>query len=485
MNIVLVFPHQLFEHNNCLEKIKKEKDFVFLVEDYLYFREFKFHKQKLLLHRASMKCYEKQLLDLGFQVNYIESEKLQNRKSLGKVLDSYKVKKVFCYSIVDNWLEKDLTEASKKYNFEIEFLDTPMFINSSKENIDFFEVKNKGKRPFMKTFYEWQRKRLKILMDENGKPVGDKYSFDAENRKKLPKNYHEPENVLWEKAFGKDNSNKDYISKAALYVQKEFKGNYGNVESFNYAINSDGAKKVLKNFLENKLDNFGTYEDAISENFNNINHSVLTPYLNIGLITPAQVIAETLLYVKDNSKNITINNLEGFIRQIIGWREFMRAMYEIHGTKMRTGNFFNHVKKLEDNWWTGETGYYPIDNTIKKVSSTAYNHHIERLMVIGNFMLLSEYAPDDVYKWFMEMYIDSYDWVMVPNVYGMSQFADGGVFATKPYISGSNYILKMSDYKKDGVWDKKWDELFWSFLKKHKEFFSKNIRFRMLLSRIK
>lgn len=469
--IVLIFPHQLFENNILLNKKKG----IFLVEDFLFFRQYKFHKQKLILHRASMKFYEKFLLDSGYKVEYVESKNLLNRKSLGEILAKQKITHISCYEVVDSWLEKDLRAAAKKNNLEVNFVNSPMFINSKVENFEFFEVKNK--KPFMKTFYEWQRKRLKILVDDENKPVGGKFSFDTENRKKLPKNFIEPINLEFTEG--------EFVQEAKKYVDKNFADNYGLVENFNYAIDFKDAKKVLENFLENKLENFGIYEDSIAQEFDFINHSILTPYLNIGLLTPKYVVRETLKYAKDNSKTIPLNSLEGFLRQIIGWREFMRAMYELHGSKMRTRNFFENKNSLDENFWSATTGNFVLDNTIQKVLKNCYCHHIERLMVLGNYFLLSGIEPEEVYKWFMELFIDSYDWVMVPNVYSMSQFADGGIFATKPYICASNYILKMSDYKKDGIWDKEFDEKFWGFLKKHRVFLSKNIRFKMLVGRIK
>ena len=169
------------------------------------------------------------------------------------------------------------------------------------------------------------------------------------------------------------------------------------------------------------------------------------------------------------------------MRQIIGWREFIRGVYIAVGNKERTRNFWNFNRKIPNSFYNGGTGIEPIDDTIKKINNSAYANHIERLMIIGNFMLLCEFEPNEVYKWFMEMFIDSYDWVMVPNVYGMSQFSDSGMMSTKPYISSSNYILKMSDYKK-GDWCKIWDSLFWNFMDKQRDFFIKNPRMRMLVS---
>ena len=200
--------------------------------------------------------------------------------------------------------------------------------------------------------------------------------------------------------------------------------------------------------------------------------------LNTGLLTPQEVIDDTLIFISEHE--IPLNSSEGFIRQIIGWREFIRGIYEVAGRKERTMNFWKFEREIPKEFYTAETGIKPLDQTIKKVLKTGYCHHIERLMILGNFMLLCEFHPDAVYRWFMEMFIDAYDWVMVPNVYGMSQFADGGLMATKPYISGSNYILKMSDYKK-GSWTDIWDALFWRFMHVHRDFFTRNPRLGMLV----
>jgi len=250
------------------------------------------------------------------------------------------------------------------------------------------------------------------------------------------------------------------------------------VEGFNFPTSHSMAMESFENFLENKLELFGPYEDAIPKTNSKLFHSVLTPYLNIGLISPKQVVDLTL--EKSMQSSIPINSLEGFIRQIIGWREFIRGIYQECGARQRTNNFWGFTKKLPDSFYHGGTGLDPVDFVIKKSCDEAYAHHIERLMIMGNIFCLLRINPDDVYKWFMEYYIDAYDWVMVPNVYGMSQFADGGLMSTKPYISGSNYILKMSDYQK-GNWTKIWDALYWDFIRKERDFFLKNPRMAMMV----
>jgi deoxyribodipyrimidine photolyase-related protein len=189
-------------------------------------------------------------------------------------------------------------------------------------------------------------------------------------------------------------------------------------------------------------------------------------------------VEEAILYAENHA--IPLNSLEGFIRQIVGWREFIRAVYALKGREERTRNYWGFTRKIPPSFWNGTTGIAPFDSTVNKVLETGYCHHIERLMVLGNFMLLCEFDPDEVYRWFMELFIDAYDWVMVPNVYGMSQFADGGLMATKPYISGSNYLMKMSDYEK-GEWQAIWDGLFWRFMHVHRDFFLQNPRLGMLV----
>ena len=200
--------------------------------------------------------------------------------------------------------------------------------------------------------------------------------------------------------------------------------------------------------------------------------------LNSGLLDINFVLDKTIVFY--NKNDIPLNSCEGFIRQIIGWREFIRGIYTVKGSEERTKNFWGFKRKIPKSFYDASTGILPVDDSIRKILKTGYAHHIERLMILGNFMLLCEFDPDEVYRWFMEMFIDSYDWVMVPNVYGMSQFADGGLMSTKPYISGSSYILKMSNYKK-GEWSGIWDSLFWNFIDNHRDFFDKNPRMRMLV----
>ena len=293
------------------------------------------------------------------------------------------------------------------------------------------------------------------------------------NRKKFPKNKNTP------KIDYSNIKSPNYLY-SKEYTSKYFSKNIGELSNTQiYPTEFKSAKIWFNNFLNTRFDEFGIYEDAILIKESIINHSILSPLINSGLLEPKYILKTSLAFYKKN--NIPLNSAEGFIRQIIGWREFIRGVYVSRGTEERLKNYWGFKRKIPKSFYEGSTGIDPIDDTIKKINKTGYANHIERLMILGNFMVLCEFDPNEVYRWFMELFIDSYDWVMVPNVYGMSQFADGGLMSTKPYISSSNYIIKMSDYKK-GEWSDVWDGLFWTFMDKQRAFFSKNPRMRMLIS---
>lgn len=460
----LIFPHQIFKQHPALKKDTP----VYLVEEFLFFKHYKFHKQKLVLHRASMKWYAEELMKQGYEITYVEAtEKESDVRMLLKALSKKGITDILYVDTVDEWLERRIKSAAKKHKLQLHQKPSPNFLNQLIEVEDFF---SKKKTYFQTDFYTRQRKQKNILLDENKKPLGGKWTFDTENRLKFPKNERIP-------YISFPNENK-WVKEAKDYVQKNFTTNYGASESFIYPVTHKEAEEWLHEFLDNRFEKFGVYEDAMVAKEYFLYHSVLTPMLNIGLLSPQQIIDAALQTA--SQKSIPLNSLEGFIRQIIGWREFIRIVYEREGTKQRTKNYWGFKRKIPESFWNGTTGIEPVDTVIKKVLITGYSHHIERLMVLGNFMLLCEFDPDEVYSWFMEMYVDSYDWVMVPNVYGMTQFADGGLMTTKPYISGSNYLLKMGDWKK-GDWQQIWDGLFWRFMHVHRDFFSSNPRLGMLL----
>ncbi len=459
----IVFPHQLFEINPAVSPGR----IIYLVEESLFFNQYNFHKQKLIFHRASMKYYESFLVKSSSDVVYIEANQdLSDTRLLITHLIQNGVTEIHYCDVADNWLEKRIRRAAT----DIALIEhpTPLFINSRKDLLEYFGGRT---RYFQADFYVRQRKRLGILVDEDLKPTGGKWSFDVENRLKYPK-AKSPPGI----EFPVEN---DFRQEARQYIEERYCDNYGESgNNFHFPVTHAEGKDWFAQFLGVRFREFGQYEDAIVATEAILHHSVLSPLINSGLLTPAEVVDEAIKFAGDNA--IPLNSLEGFIRQIIGWREFIRGVYEYAGSRERTTNFWNFSRKIPSSFWDGTTGIEPVDIVIRKVLKTGYCHHIERLMVVGNFMLLCEFDPDEVYRWFMEMFVDAYDWVMVTNVYGMSQFADGGLMATKPYISGSNYLMKMSDFPK-GEWQNIWDGLFWRFMDVHRDFFLTNPRLGMLV----
>lgn len=466
---LLIYPHQLFRQHPGFESRPRR---VLMIEDDLFFGDHVypvgFHKQKLWLHRSSMKRYQAWLESRGLSVKYLEHD--SDTSSVSKLADVLNVSKSARLEVAelhDDMLERRLRALSERQGIELEILETPMFLNSSKQNHDYRAGR---KRWFMADFYKYQRRRLDVLMDGD-EPQGGQWSFDEDNRKKVPRK------LLGEIPSLEFSCHDQFDEAARSHVTGRYGTNPGSLDQLIYPTSHEAAEQWLQSFLVQRFQRFGDYEDAIVQGENWLWHGVLTPMLNIGLLTPRQILDASLDHACHH--NIPLNSLEGFIRQIIGWREFMRATYEDLGVEMRHGNHWGHERSMPNSFYDGTTGIDPIDDVITRVLETGYCHHIERLMILGGFMFLCEIHPDEIYRWFMEMFVDSYDWVMVPNVYAMSQHADGGLITTKPYFSGSSYVRKMSNHP-SGEWATTWDGLYWRWICKHADSLAKNPRWAMM-----
>ncbi len=459
----VIFGNQLFDPK-ILKKLNCNH--VFMAEDYELCTYQKHHKLKLYLFLCSMREYRDELTKSGIRVSYFTLEERSNQsdylKFLGKYVKNNKLKQVNFFEIEDKFLEGKIINESASEGFDIQFHRSPMFLFSREEFASIYKDKTTFR---LSDFYKYGRKKFDILVDADLNPVGNKWSFDEENRKKIPNGVTVPKIRC--------NQRSKHHENVANIISKKFSNHPGTLDNIWFPVKRDQVSLALDRFLEERLVNFGIYEDAVRKGQNFLFHSCISPFLNIGLITPHQIIKQVLEY--HNKGHIPINSIEGYLRQIIGWREFIRGIYQLRGEQQEKTNFWNHKRQLCDSWYSGDTGIEPLDDCIKLALADGYNHHIPRLMIISNLMTLCEIDPKIIFNWFMEMYIDSSDWVMVPNVYGMATYSDGGLMSTKPYTCSSNYILKMSNYSK-GKWCDILDGLYWRFIDKHKSFYQSNHR---------
>jgi deoxyribodipyrimidine photolyase-related protein len=465
---LILYPHQLFPR-----EVLPEVDTIVLVEEPLYFgvdqqHPKRLHKQKLVLHRASMQRYAEEVLwPAKFDVDYVNLDVFM---ASGDVLDRVaKFEKVYVFDPVDDVLTKRLLAARRERGeaTALEFLQSPNFYLQDQEVRQYFT--DSHRKPF-EDFYQWQRERFNILIDENYKPVGGRWSFNDQTHEKLPKGQDLP-------SFGAFGDNK-FVHEAVSYVQEHFPNNPGGTE-FIWPTNHAEAAIWLDDFISNRLDLFGPYQDALDGHAAWLYHSALSSSLNTGLLSPQQVVSAVLN--RDKKQAVGLPSLEGFISHILGQREFMRGQYAVRADALRKSNIFKHHRKMSNAWYSGNLGIPPYDDMVKKVQRNGYAHHNERLMVAGNLMLLCEISPDDMYRWFSELFVDAVDWAVVPNVYDLGQFADGG--ALKPHVTASNYILQTSNYER-GLWSDIWDGLYWRFIEKNSDIIKHNPRLRPMVQRL-
>ena len=424
---LLILPHQLFD----IKKLpsKKEMKEIILFEHPQYFTKYNFNKKKLVLHRASMKYYFDYLIKKGYNVKYVNYDKGETIKNC-----------THCFDPID---KINLSKFGNG-NGKMEMLESPNFM-CTKEN--YLEYRKKTQTFFFNSFYMWCKKKVDIIPDIKSQDKYNRNSFDSSIPiPKLPKN--------------SGTSDKKYIEEAKKYVESNFKSNYGEVDNFQFPISHTAANKWLSNFISSKFKVFGPYQDFIVKGEDYMFHSCLSTSINIGLLNPLDIIEK----IKPLKSKIPLNSYEGYIRQLF-WREYQRFCY-IH-FDFKGKNYFGHKKKLSKSWYYGTLGIEPVDDAIKSGFKTGYLHHIIRLMVVGNYMNLTGISPMEGLRWFMEFSCDSYEWVMYQNVLDMVFCVSGGKTMRKPYASSSNYIIKMSNYKK-GDWSEKWDKEYNNFMKKHK-----------------
>jgi len=435
------------------------------------------HVQKVVTFFASMRTFADWLRSRGHQVVYISLDDPNNQQAfddnIALLIDKGRFKE-FQYLLPDNYrVDVLLKEMAKRLPVRTLSFDTEHFLASRNEVTTLFSGK---KRYLMETFYRYMRKKFDILMVE-GKPFGEKWNYDVKNRSRYDERVSIPKPVL----FNND------VADIVTMLERMKVTTFGEIipEGLIWPITRQQAIRVLNDFLTNGLPYFGTYQDAMTEKSWVMFHSRLSFALNTKMLHPMEVI-NGVIHTWENCKDtIGINQIEGYIRQILGWREFMRGMYWTLMPEFKTMNFFNHTHKLPHYYWDAQTRMNCMRNVLSQSLKHAYAHHIQRLMVTGNFALLTGIHPDDVDAWYLGVYIDAIDWVETTNTRGMSQFADGGIIATKPYVSSSNYLHAMSDYCEHCYYDRTrrygsrscpFNSLYWDFLVRHREKLLKNHR---------
>lgn len=469
--IGVIFPDDLSVNNKVLTAINKS-DPLLVYEPCDTFYQLKHHKHKLVLLISALRHWTKYLEKDFKNIIHIKITKKRDVDLMHQLEDLHQKDPFDMLHVTqpsDHGVLTQLMFFGSKYNVELNIHSDTKFIDS----IEGFSEWSKDKKSLVQEYYyRWLRKKYSLLMDGD-KPLGGKWNFDKENQKSISKLKESP------KPRQKLKSDEITIS-TMVDVENCFPDSVGNLESFNWAVTHADARKQLQIFLESYFKSFGDFQDAIDKSNSTLFHSLLSPYINSGLLDPMECIVDAVSHFNESRNNIPINALEGFVRQILGWREFIRGVYWKNMPQYKEKNFWSHKNSLNNNWYSGETGIPLLDDAIQESVNTGYTHHINRLMIISNLMNLSNIKPKEIYQWFMEMYVDSADWVMVPNVFGMGTYADGGIFSTKPYICGSSYMLRMSNYKK-GEWCDAVDGLYWRFIETNREFFAKNPRLGLML----
>lgn len=470
----LILGTQLLERHPALDD--DEIDELFMVESAALFERLPYHQHKIVLVLAAMRHAADAPRQQGRTVRYVRLEEGRSfADGVLSLIERHGADGLAWMRAADRGVDERIDRIASRAGVRTRQYADRAFLTPEDE-LDRWFLEHPRAR--MEDFYRWQRQRTGILM-EGARPAGGRWNFDAENREPLPKGgitippLPEP--------------NQDEITQQVIAeVRERFAEHPGDARDFWLPVTHDEARRWLADFVEERLHDFGRYEDAMAADEPFLFHSVLTPALNLGLLTTHDVVDAVL----EASEAAPLPSLEGFLRQVIGWREYMRGMYRAH-PELQDANALGHERELEDWWYTGE-GIpdelpVPVRTVLERVLRWGYAHHIERLMVLGSWFLLQGYAPAQVHRWFLAMFVDAYEWVMVPNVFGMSQFADGGTVATKPYISGGAYLQRMGRWWPSGRAAKEsaFTEAYWNFLQRHESVLAGNPRMARPLAQMR
>ena len=474
----LVLGDQLSHNLSALADIDLAHDIVLMMEVLQECTNVPHHKQKIVLVLSAMRHFAAELRQKGVRVDYIRLDDPENGGDFTKEIRRALVRHKITHIIVTEpgeWRVQEMIQAwSDLFKIKIEIRTDNRFFATH----EYFSNWTKSRKHWrMEHFYHEMRREHQLLMDGD-KPVGGSWNFDSENRKRLPTGMTPPSR----KRFTPDSITRDVMT----LVTKIFPKNFGSMDSFSWPVTRAQALEALNDFIENSLPFFGDYQDAMKTQTPFLYHSLLAPALNLGLLSPREVceVAENAW----RNNNARLNAVEGFVRQIVGWREYVRGVYWSLMPTYANVNALSASRPLPDFFWTGKTDMHCLEETIASTIHHAYSHHIQRLMLTGNFALLAGVAPREIERWYLAVYADAFEWVEMPNTLGMAVFADGGRMASKPYAASGAYIDRMSDYCKACAYDVKqkngdgacpFNRLYWAFLIRNKSRLSDNARMAM------
>lgn len=479
----LILGDQLSRNLLTLKGCDKDNDIILMAELWDEATYVKHHKKKIALVFSAMRHHAQWLKDQGYNVHYTYLDDPDNTGSffgeVRRIVKTHAIEHIITCEANEYRVSKNMCDWQEALNIPVQIMEDDRWIAT---HTDFNDWANDGRKQLrMEYFYRLMRRKTGFLMDDDNKPEGGEWNYDSENRNPIKDNVTIPNPTC----FTPDTITRDVIA----LVADRFPDHFGDLEPFHFAVTRDQALHVLHDFIRQRLSHFGRYQDAMKQDEDWMFHSHISFYLNCGLLDPHEVCAAVHDAYHSNDHTIPLNAAEGFIRQVIGWREYVRGLYWYRMPKYKTLNYFDADRPLPDFYWNGETRMNCIKECVKTTRTHAYAHHIQRLMVLGNFALLSGIHPDDINEWYMIVYADAYEWVELPNVHGMVLFADGGELASKPYASGGNYINKMSDYckhctykvsQKNGEDACPFNYLYWNFLITHQDKLRNNPRLGMI-----
>lgn len=443
------------------------------------------HAQKVIAIFAAMRAFAKELEEAGHRVHYLRIDDQENRHAIPAnmhmLAQRYNAKD-FLYQAPDEWrLDQQLANLAANLSFRGVMVETEHFYTARDEVAAFFSQR---KQWLMEAFYRSMRVQHQILVDEKKQPVGGAWNFDHDNRKSWP-------GLPWEPADHRPCYDHSILWNSIVAAEVKSFGE-PQAEAFRWPLHRADALQQLQHFIQHALPHFGEFQDAMSSKAWRLFHSMLSFALNVKMLSPREVV-NAVLGAYDEQQ-LPLASVEGFIRQIIGWREYVRGVYWHRMPHYEESNYFAHQQALPEWFWSGETKMRCMATAISQSLQHAHAHHIQRLMVIGNFSLLAGLDPKAVHQWYLGIYIDAFEWVELPNTIGMSQYADGGHLATKPYVSSAAYIDRMSDYCKGCHYNKKlrlgedacpFNSLYWDFHHRHENALGKNPRLGIVYKQLR